>query len=287
MAQVAYVNGRYVRRQEAAVSIEDRGFQFGDGVYEVWAVFDGRLADPVGHFERLSRSLAELSIPAPMSLDALKVILHEIVRRNRVRDGLVYLQITRGVAKRDHAFPKPAVTPTMVVSASAIDPLVRESRAAKGVGVVTLPENRWGRCDIKTVNLLPNVLARQFASTAGAAEAWFVDELGLVTEGAASNAWIVDAEGLLRTRGIQSNILRGVTRRTILDIAQAIGLHVDERPFTVDEVRSAKEAFITGAGALLLPVVTVDGAAIGDGLPGAVAKRLRHLYIEEAKRKAC
>jgi D-alanine transaminase len=287
MSRVAYVNGRYVRHHEAAVSIEDRGFQFGDGVYEVWAVFGGRLADPTGHFERLARSLSELSIPPPMSQAALTLVLKETVRRNRIREGLAYLQITRGVARRDHAFPRPPVAPTLVVSASGVDVLARTARAEAGVSVVTIPENRWGRCDIKTVNLLPNVLAREAARGAGAAEAWFVDEMGLVTEGAASNAWIVDAKGSLRTRGIQSNILRGVTRRTILDIAEDSGLEVDERPFTVAEAREAREAFITGAGALLTPVVAVDGSPIGGGVPGPVAKRLRHLYIDEARRKAC
>ncbi len=286
MGRVAYVNGRFVRHADAAVHIEDRGFQFADGVYEVWAVFDGRLADSAGHFARLRRSLGELRIAVPMSDAALKIVLAETLRRNRIRDGLVYLQVNRGVASRDHAFPDPPVPPSVVITAKSVDLAAGEARAARGVGVVSLAENRWGRCDIKTVGLLPNVLAKQAAREAGAAEAWFVDDLGLVTEGASSNAWIVDAEGVLRTRDVQANILRGVTRNSILGLVAELGLRLDERPFTLDEVRSAREAFITGAGSLVLPVVRIDGVGIGDGQPGPVAKRLRGLYISEAQRSA-
>lgn len=286
MAAVAYVNGRFVRRAEAAVHIEDRGYQFADGVYEVWAVFDGRLSEWVGHFARLTRSLAELRIAAPMSEAALKIVLRETLRQNRVRDGLVYLQVTRGVAPREHPFPDPAPPPSVVVTANRVDLAAAEARAAKGVAVITCPESRWGRCDIKTVNLLANVLAKQAAREAGAAEAWFVDELGLVTEGASSNAWIIDAHGALRTRGIQANILRGVTRASLLKIAASAGLKLEERAFTVEEAQSAREAFMTGAGTLIMPVVRVDGVALGDGAPGPVAKRLRRLYIEDARRGA-
>jgi D-alanine transaminase len=286
MPRVAYVNGRFVRHADAAVHIEDRGYQFADGVYEVWAVIGGRLGDAAGHFKRLARSLGELRIAEPMSEGALTIILRETVRRNRVRDGLVYLQVNRGVARRDHAFPDPPVTPSVVVTAKHVDPHAAETRASRGVSVITAPETRWGRCDIKTVGLLPNVLAKQAAREAGAAEAWFVDELGLVTEGASSNAWIVDRDGALRTRGIQSNILRGITRETLLRVAGGDGLTLDERPFTVEEAKGAREAFITGAGSLVTPVVRVDGAILGDGTPGPVAKRLRQLYIEEARRTA-
>lgn len=284
MPRVSFVNGRFVRHGEASISIEDRGFQFGDGVYEVWAVIGGRLADGGGHFARLWRSLSELAMPPPMSEAALSVVLGETVRRNRVRDGLAYLQVTRGAARRDHAFPSPAPRPTVVVTASGWDLATREAKASNGVAVITTPENRWGRCDIKSVNLLPNVLAREQARLAGAAEAWFVDELGLVTEGAASNAWIVDSAGKLRTRSLQSNILRGVTRAAIARLAQSEGLEVDERPFGVAEAKEAKEAFMTGAGALLTPIVSIDGIKVGEGRPGPVAKRLRALYIEEARR---
>ncbi len=284
MARVAYVNGRFVPHARATVHIEERGYQLGDGVYEVWAVFGGRLADAAGHFQRLARSLGELRIAAPMSDRALQILLDETLRRNRVSDGLVYLQVTRGVASRDHAFPDPPVAPGVVITAKRVDHAAAEARAAKGVAVITQPETRWARCDIKTVGLLPNVLAKQAARDAGAAEAWFVDDLGLVTEGASSNAWIVDANGALRTRDIQANILRGVTRKSLLAIVAEAGLTLEERPFTVEEARGAREAFITGAGTLVLPVVRVDGQALGDGVPGPVAKRLRELYIESAKR---
>lgn len=286
MGRIAYVNGRFVQKAEAFVHIEDRGYQFADAVYEVWALFDGKLADPQGHFVRLERSLSELGIDMPMSRAALTTVLKETVRRNRIREGLVYLQVSRGVATRDHAFPAPGTRPAVVVTVSRVDRDTSEARAAKGVAVVTAPENRWGRCDIKTVGLLPNALAKQKAREAGAVEAWFVDELGLVTEGASSNAWIVDGDGILRTRDTNANILRGVTRLSLLEVAREAGLKVEERPFTPDEARAAKEAFITGAGTLVLPVIAVDGKPVGDGAPGPVASRLRRLYIERAKATA-
>jgi D-alanine transaminase len=286
VSRIAYVNGRFVPKADAMVHIEDRGYQLADAVYEVWALFDGKLADPEGHFARLERSLAELSIDMPMSRAALTTVLREAVRRNRIREGLVYLQVSRGVAKRDHAFPTEPVPPSVVITVSRVDRAATEARAAKGVGVVTVAENRWGRCDIKTVGLLPNALAKQKAREAGAVEAWFVDELGLVTEGASSNAWILDGDGVLRTRDTQANILRGVTRLTLMDVAREAGLKVEERPFTPDEARGAKEAFITGAGSLVLPVVSVDGKPVGDGVVGPVAMKLRRLYIERAKATA-
>jgi len=286
MGRVAYVNGRFVRHSEAAVHIEDRGYQLADAVYEVWAVFGGRLADAPGHFARLKRSLGELRIAAPMSDAALMIVLKETLRRNRVVDGQIYLQVGRGVAARDHAFPNPPVAPSVVITAKPIDLAASEARAAVGVGVVTVPENRWGRCDIKTVGLLPNVLAKQAAREAGAVEAWFVDELGLVTEGASSNAWIIDEHGVLRTRDVQANILRGITRGTLLGLMAREGLKVEERPFSPEEAGRAREAFITGAGTLLLPIVRIDGRPIGAGKVGPVAKRLRQLYIEEARRTA-
>jgi D-alanine transaminase len=283
MGRIAYVNGRFLPHGQATVHIEDRGYQLADAVYEVWSLFDGRLADAEGHFTRLERSLSELRIAMPMSRRALTLVLREAVRRNRVRDGLLYLQVSRGVAPRDHVFPEDGVRPSVVITVKAVDRAAAEAKAAKGVGVVTTPENRWGRCDIKTVGLLPNVLAKQQAREAGAAEAWFVDDLGFVTEGAASNAWIVDADGRLRTRDANANILRGITRRTLMDVISAEGLQVDERPFTPAEAVAAREAFVTGAGALVLPVVSVDGKPIGNGAPGPLATRLRRLYIERAK----
>jgi D-alanine transaminase len=283
MGRIAYVNGRFVPHREATVHIEDRGYQLADAVYEVWSLFDGKLADAEGHFARLERSLSELRIAMPMSRRALALVLREAVRRNRVKEGLVYLQVSRGVAPRDHAFPEGEVRPAVVITVKAVDRVAAEAKAAKGVGVVTTPENRWGRCDIKTTGLLPNALAKQKAREAGAAEAWFVDELGFVTEGAASNAWIVDADGRLRTRDTNANILRGITRRTLMDVIAEEGLEVDERPFTPAEAARAREAFVTGAGALVLPVVAIDGKPIGNGAPGPLATRLRRLYMERAR----
>jgi D-alanine transaminase len=286
MGRIAYVNGRFTPHRDAVVHIEDRGYQLGDAVYEVWALFDGKLADAEGHFARLERSLSELRIRMPMSRAALTVVLRETVRRNRARDGLVYLQVSRGVAPRDHAFPNPEVRPAVVITVKALDRSVVEAKAAKGIHVVTTPENRWGRCDIKTVGLLPNAMAKQKAREAGAGEAWFVDELGFVTEGASSNAWIVDGEGRLRTRDTNANILRGVTRLTLLDVIREEGLTVDERPFTPEEAVQAQEAFITGAGSLVLPVTAVDGKPVGKGVVGPVAMRLRRLYIDRARAMA-
>jgi D-alanine transaminase len=284
MPRLAYVNGRFVPHAKAAVHIEDRGYQFADGVYEVWAVMGGRLSDSAGHFARLRRSLDELRIAMPMAVEALRIVLAETVRRNRLINGLLYLQITRGVAPRDHVFPDPPPPPAIVITAKKTDPAANEAKAMRGSAVITHPENRWGRCDIKTIGLLPNVLAKQAAREAGAIEAWFVDELGLVTEGGSSNAWIVDAEGCLRTRDIQANILRGVTRIGILDIAARMGIPVEQRPFTVAEAKGAREAFITGAGSLVTPITRIDGVSIGDGAVGPVAKQLRRLYIEAAQR---
>lgn len=286
MSRFAYVNGRFVRHGDAAVHIEDRGYQLADGVYEVWAVFDGKLADAEGHFARLWRSLDELRIAHPMSEAALTMVLREAVRRNKVREGLCYLQVTRGVARRDHAFPNPAVLPSVVVTARSLDRAASEAKAALGASVISVPENRWGRCDIKSIGLLPNALAKQAARERGAIEAWFVDDMGLVTEGASSNAWIIDADGVLRTRDTNANILRGVTRYTLLDVIRESGLTVSEKPFTIAEAQSAKEAFITGAGSLVTSIVQVDGVTLGDGKPGPVAKRLRALYIEKARQKA-
>jgi D-alanine transaminase len=286
MGRLAYVNGRFLPQSEAGVSIEDRGFQFADAVYEAWAVFGGRLADPDGHFDRLERSLRELRIPQPMSRAALKLALQETLRRNRVDDGFLYLQISRGQAPRDHAFPKGEVRPTVVATAKPIDYAAEEAKAAKGVAVLTQPDIRWGRCDIKTVGLLPNVLAKQAARETGAYEAWLVDADGLVTEGASTNAWIVDASGRLITRSTEANILRGVTRLNLIALARSLQIPVEERAFTVAEAQGAAEAFLTAASAFLTPVVRIDGQPVGEGRPGPVAMRLRAHYIAEARRSA-
>ncbi len=221
-----------------------------------------------------------------MSRAALIQVLRETVRRNRVRDGIVYLQITRGTARRDHAFPAPHTVPTVVATARAVDFTAEAAKAARGVAVVTLPENRWGRCDIKTVGLLPNVLAKQAAREAGAYEAWFVDGEGRVTEGASTNAWIVDREGRLRTRDTGANILRGITRKTLIDLAAELQMPVLEAPFTVAEAKVAAEAFVTAASAFVIPVVAIDGAPVGEGRPGPVATRLRSLYLDQARTTA-
>jgi D-alanine transaminase len=284
MGRIAYVNGRYLPHTQASVHIEDRGFQFADAVYEVWAVLGGRLADVDGHLVRLERSLSELQIGWRRSRAALLLALRETVRRNGVRDGIVYLQISRGVARRDHAFPDPPPAPTVVITAKALNMAALQARAAKGVAVITQPDQRWGRCDIKSVSLLPNVLAKEAAHRGGAYEAWLVDAEGRVTEGASTNAWIVDADGRLRTRELEANILRGVTRTTLLEIAQGIQLPVDERPFTVAEAKGAQEAFITAASTFVTPVVTIDGQPVGTGRPGPVAERLRALYLNHARR---
>lgn len=286
MSRIAYVNGRYVPQAQACVNIEDRGFQFADAVYEYFAVFGGRLADAEGHLERLWRSLGELRIARPMSEAALIMVLRETVRRNRVRDGAVYLQVSRGVARRDHAFPTQSPPPSVVVTAKPVNYAAEQAKAANGVKVLTRPDDRWGRCDIKTVGLLPNVLAKQAAREAGAYEAWLVDELGFVTEGASTNAWIVDAEGILRTRDTNANILRGVTRKNLLSIAAEAGHPVSERPFTVDDAKKAREAFITAASTLVLPVIAIDGHAVGNGRPGPISERLRALYLANARETA-
>jgi len=286
MSRVAYVNGRYGPKADAAVHIEDRGYQFADAVYEVWGVSDGRLMDYEGHMARLERSLDALHITRPMSRAALTHVLRETVRRNRVRDGLVYLQISRGTAARDHAFPSADVPPSVVVTAKSVDRAKQEAGAARGISVVTRPDIRWGRCDIKTVGLLPNILAKQDAIEAGAADAWLVDDMGTITEGTASNAWIVDQDGIIRTRDTQANILHGITRAAILTIAAEQGLKLEERGFTPDEVRRAREAFYTNASGFATPVVAIDGGAIGNGKPGPVAQRLRELYLQRAEQAA-
>jgi D-alanine transaminase len=283
MSRLAYVNGRFLPQSEAGVSVEDRGFQFADGVYEVWAVFGGRLADSEGHFTRLERSMRELAIPQPMSRAALSQVLRETARKNRVRDGIVYLQVTRGASRRDHAFPPAGTRPTVVATARSVDFAAEAAKAAKGVKVITAPDIRWGRCDIKTVGLLPNALAKQAARSAGAYEAWLVDPEGLVTEGASTNAWIVDAQGRLRTRDAQANILRGITRTGIVALAEQLQIPVIEEPFTVAEAQAAAEAFISAASTFVMPVVAIDGKPVGSGKPGPVAQRLRALYLETAR----
>lgn len=283
MSRIAYVNGRYVPHREAAVHVEDRGYQFADGVYEVCEVRGGRLVDERRHMERLQRSLAELRIPAPMPLNALGVVLRETTRRNRVRDGIVYLQVTRGVAPRDHAFPSKPTRPAVVVTSRSHDLARGEKVAEEGIPVITLPENRWPRVDIKSVALLPNVLAKQAARDQGAKEAWFVDRDGFVTEGASTNAWIVTNGNTVVTRPVSNSILRGITRTVLLEVLAEHGLKLDERPFTVEEAYMAREAFVTSASQIVMPVVSIDARPIANGAPGLLASALRRDFHRHAE----
>lgn len=284
MPRIAYVNGRYVRHADAAVHIEDRGYQFADGVYEVCEVARGHIVDMARHLDRLDRSLSELEIAWPMTRLALQAVIREVVRRNRVVNGMVYLQVTRGVAPRDHVFPADGVKPALVVTAKRSDPAAGLKKAESGLAVITVPENRWDRVDIKTIGLLPNVLARQRAKRAGAQEAWFVDPDGTVKEGAATNAWIVSREGSLVTRPAEHGILRGVTRTTVIDVAAKLGLMVEERAFTVAEAKAAREVFMTAATMVVMPIVAIDGSPVANGHPGSVALSLRHAFFDIAEK---
>ena len=276
MARIAYVNGRYVPHRDAAVHVEDRGYQFADGVYEVIAVRAGRFVDTVPHLDRLDRSLRELRIAPPMGRTALLHVLREVRRRNRIKDGIVYLQATRGVARRDHPFPAEAETALVVTGSRRPppDPGILET----GVDAVSVPDNRWKRCDIKSVSLLPNILAKQTAREAGAYEAVFVDEQGFVTEGSSTNVWIVTSGGELLTRELDHGILAGVTRGTIVRLAESLGLSFAERRFTIEEARRAREAFVTSATSNVTPVVRIDDSAIGNGRPGSTARALFEVY---------
>ncbi|WP_339073181.1 D-amino-acid transaminase [Sinorhizobium meliloti] len=284
MPRIAYVNGTYVRHAEAAIHVEDRGYQFADGVYEVCEVRHGFIIDLTRHLDRLGRSLGELRIGWPMSRAALIHVIREVLRRNRVRNGLFYLQVTRGVARRDHVFPDADTPPSIVVTAKRTDPGPIARKNAEGISAITVPENRWDRVDIKSVGLLPNVLARQQAKEAGAQEAIFVDVDGMVKEGAATNVWIVDREGTLRTRPAESGILRGVTRTTLMDVAKPLGLAIEETAFSVEEMLAAREVFITAATSICFPVVSVDGKTIGNGHPGSIAQNIREAFFDIAEK---
>ncbi|RCW83709.1 D-amino-acid transaminase [Phyllobacterium bourgognense] len=284
MSRIAYVNGQYVQHSEAGIHIEDRGYQFADGVYEVCEIARGNIMDMTRHLDRLNRSLSELKISWPMARKALQIIIKEVVRRNRVHDGLVYLQITRGVARRDHVFPSPDTPPAIVVTAKRTSPAVSSARAAKGIKVITVPENRWERVDIKSIGLLPNVMARQQAKDQGAQEAWFIDSDGIVKEGAATNAWIVTKDGVLVTRPAESGILRGITRTTIFDVAERLGLKIEERGFSVDEAKKAKEVFMTAASTVVMPIVAIDGESVANGHPGTTTLSLREAFFDIAEK---
>lgn len=284
MSRIAYVNGRYVRHADAAVHIEDRGYQFADGVYEVCEVRHGFIVDLNRHLDRLNRSLSELRIAWPMNRAALAVAIREVLRRNRVRNGLFYLQVTRGVARRDHVFPAADTRPSIVITAKNTDPSIIARKNANGIKAITVSENRWDRVDIKTVGLLPNALARQQAKEAGAQEAIFVDAHGLVTEGAATNVWMVDQDGTLLTRPSDHGILRGITRTTLMDVAAHLGIAVREEAFTVERMLAAREVFITAATSICFPLVEIDGHAIANGHPGSISQKIRDAFFDIAEK---
>lgn len=276
MSRIAYVNGRYVLHNSPAVQIEDRGLQFADSVYEVVLVSGNRLIDEEPHLDRLDRSLAALRLAPAMSRPALKRVMREVVRRNRINLGMLYMQLTRGTAPRSAGFPpNPKTTLIMMARPIAVpDP----EKLAQGVGVVTVPDIRWRRRDIKSTSLLPNVLAKQQGVDAGAHDAWMVDENGFITEGSASNAWIVTKDKELITRPSSPDILRGITRMAVIELARDLGITFVERPFTVAEVRKAKEAFMTSATICILPVTRIDGKAIGNGRAGELTQALIDRY---------
>lgn len=284
MSRIAYVNGAYVPHADAGVHIEDRGYQFADGVYEVCEVRHGYIVDLTRHLDRLGRSLSELRIDWPMTRAALVHVIREVVRRNRVRNGLFYMQVTRGVARRDHVFPVAETRPSIVVTAKRTDAAAIARKATHGIAAITVPENRWDRVDIKSVGLLPNVLARQKAKEEGAQEAIFVDADGTVKEGAATNVWIVDRDGNLRTRPAEHGILKGITRTTLMDVAVPLGLKIEERAFSVDEMLAAREVFITAATSICFPVVSIDGKPIGNGHPGSIAQNIREAFFGVAEK---
>ncbi|HEX4891113.1 MAG TPA: D-amino-acid transaminase [Alphaproteobacteria bacterium] len=281
MSHIAYVNGRYVPLRKAQVHVEDRGFQFADGVYEVFPVYAGRIVNQDWHMQRLAQSLQGLRMVWPLAPGVLNMILPEMLRRNGVTDGgMIYLQITRGVSPRNHAFPGGKVKPTLVIMARAVNMAARHAQAETGVRVITVPENRWPRRDIKSVSLLPNMLAKQQAAEQGASEALYVNDRGIVTEGASSTFWIVRPDGVLMTHPLGHDILPGVTRRVVLEIAREKGLKVEEREFTLAEAVKAREAFLTSATNFVMPVTQIDGQILGNGAPGDLSLSLRRAYIE-------
>jgi D-alanine transaminase len=282
VTRVVYVNGRYLPYAKAAVHVEDRGFQFGDAVYEVCEVRDGHLVDEPRHMARLARSLAALKIDAPMSAAALAHVMRETIRRNRVRRGLVYLQMTRGEGPREFTFPATDVARTVVCLARPLTAVSQEAAAETGIAVKTMPDIRWRRSEIKTVMLLPAVLAKEAARNDGAREAWFIDGDGFVTEGASSNAWIVADDGAVITRQIDAAILAGVTRATLIDVLHEEKIDFRERPFRLEEALRAREAFITSATNTVMPVVRIDGTVVGDGKPGPISRRLRSKFHQFA-----
>lgn len=284
MPRISYVNGRYVAHRDASVHIEDRGYQFGDGVYEVCEISRGFIVDMTRHLDRLNRSLTELSIAWPMTRKALMVVIREVIRRNRVVDGLVYVQVTRGVASRDFVFPPSDLQPSLVVIARKVDAATVAKKVENGLKVITVPENRWDRVDIKSTGLLPNLLAKQKAREAGCQEAWFVDADGKVKEGGSSNAWIVTKDGVLVTRPADHGILRGITRTTLFDVAAKLGYKIEERGFSVAEAKAAREVFLSSATTIAMPIVEIDGQPVANGHPGTITLSLRQAFFDIAEK---
>ncbi|HWX56934.1 D-amino-acid transaminase [Bradyrhizobium sp.] len=284
MDPIAYVNGSFVPLSEAKVSILDRGFLFADGIYEVAAVLDGRLVDNASHLARLQRSVGEIALPLPETLERIQEIQKELVARNQLDSGLVYLEVTRGAdAGRDFPFPK-GVAPTLVMFTSAKD-IINAPNARTGIGVISVPDIRWTRRDIKSVALLAQVLAKQAAAEAGCGEAWLIED-GVVTEGGSSSAFILTQDDVIVTRNNSNAILPGCTRKAVVALAEERQLRVEERPFSVAEALAAKEAFITSASSFVQPVVSIDGKQVGDGKVGPMATRLRELYVDFARATA-
>ncbi|MBP7241169.1 D-amino-acid transaminase [Amaricoccus sp.] len=283
MGRIVYVNGEYLPEEEAKVSIFDRGFLMADAVYEVTSVLDGKLIDFPGHLKRLARSLGELEMARPLDDAAIEAMHRELVARNALVDGMVYMQVTRGAADRDFTYPEGA-TPTVVAFTQA-KPMEDTVGARDGIKVITMPDIRWGRRDIKTVQLLAPSMCKMAAKKAGKDDAWLVED-GFVTEGTSNNAWIVTKDGRIVTRDLSTRILHGITRAAVIAYAEAAQMKVEERAFTVEEARDAAEAFMTAASAFVTPVVEIDGVALGDGRPGPVARRLRELYLSESRKRA-
>jgi len=280
MSRIVYVNGEYLPEEDAKISVFDRGFLFADGVYEVSAVIGGKLVDNDAHLKRLARSMNELKMTPPASGEEIEAIMREMVKRNDLDEGLVYLQVTRGAADRDFAFPKDA-TPSLIMFTQKKN-LTGNPAAKTGISVITVPDIRWKRRDIKTVGLLPASMAKQAALDAGVNDAWFVED-GFVNEGSSNNAFIVTEDGKIITRHLGSEILHGITRKAVMELAKRENLEIEERPFTPEEAAEAREAFSTSASAFVMPVVKIDGHILGNGVPGPVTEKMRKLYIELAK----
>lgn len=281
MSRIAYVNGRYLPQSRAQVAVEDRGYLFADGAYDAIPIHNGHLSFVDRHLDRLDRSLAELRIAWPMSRAALLQVAREVIRRNDVRNGGLYMQVTRGVAPRDHKFPK-GVRPSLLMMARKWNAPAPDL-LAKGAAVVTMPDQRWGRRDIKSISLIANVLAKQAAAEQGAFEAWLIDDDGMVTEGSSTTAWIVTAKGELVTRPNGTEILPGITRSVVAEVARELGLALHFRPFTRDEAYAAREAFLTSTSNFVLPITRIDGRAVGEGKPGPITTRLREAYLKVAR----